>query len=126
MRTSSEGEAGTPSAELLQWSVVRSNAEVVVFLAGAVDMSTADGLGDALAAIVADRPPIVALDVADVSFLDSSGIKCLLTAATSATETGECRVVVRRPTRAIERVFSICGVAELLLDGFGGDAAGDR
>jgi anti-anti-sigma factor len=121
-----EGDAEGPSAELLQWSVVRSDAEVVVYLVGEVDISTADALGDVLAAIVADRPPIVAIDVADVSFLDSSGIKCLLTGATSALKTGECRVVVRRATSAIERVFSIGGVAELLLDGFGGDAATDR
>jgi anti-sigma B factor antagonist len=126
MTSQLEGGAGAISAELLQWSVVRSPAEIVVFLRGEVDLSTAKVLDDVLATIVADRPPIVALDVADVSFLDSSGINCLLIAARAAAETGQCKVVVRRPTRAIERVLGICGVAELFADGFDGDTDGDR
>jgi anti-sigma B factor antagonist len=126
MNSRLDSDVGTPSAELLQWSVVRSSAEIVVFLKGEVDLATAEVLQDVLTTIVADRPPILAVDVAGVSFLDSSGIKCLLTAARAAAEAGDCKVVVRRPTGAIERVFSICGVAELLSDRSDGATAGDR
>jgi anti-sigma B factor antagonist len=113
------------SDELLQWSVVRSRGAVVVSLVGEVDLSTADALSALLAEVVADKPPLVAVDVGGVSFLDSSGIKCLVDAAMCAASTG-CRLVVRSPTSTIEQVFSICGVHDLLLDGSGGDASEGR
>jgi anti-sigma B factor antagonist len=113
------------SDELLQWSVVRSTTEVVVSLVGEVDLSTADALSELLAGIVADRPPLVAVDVGRVSFLDSSGIKCLVGVAKCAARTG-CSFVVRNPTSAIKQVFAICGVDALLLVGFGGDGSEGR
>jgi anti-sigma B factor antagonist len=120
-----DDEIKTGSDELLQWSVVRSSAEVVVALVGDVDLSTTDALSGLLARVVADKPPLVAVDVGGVSFLDSSGIKCLVDAARCATQTG-CSLVVRSPTSAIRQVFAICGVDELLLDGNGGDGSKGR
>jgi anti-sigma B factor antagonist len=109
--------------ELLQWSVVRSVHETTVFLAGEVDISTADALNDVLAGALAERPRKVAVDVASVTFLDSTGIKCLLSARSSAANAGVCDVVVRRPTVAISRLFTICGVGETLLEPLVGDAS---
>jgi anti-sigma B factor antagonist len=108
--------------ELLQWSIRRSPQETTVFLIGEVDLSTADALSDLLDEVLAERPRTLAVDVALVSFLDSTGIKCLLTAATSANAVAG-RLVVRRPTDAIEQIFKICGVAETLLEDLVGDAS---
>ena len=84
-----------------------------ISLVGEVDLSTAGTLSALLMGIVADAPPRVVVDVGGVSFLDSSGIKCLVEVATCAAGTG-CSLVVRSPTSSIERVFAICGVDELL------------
>jgi anti-sigma B factor antagonist len=113
------------SHELLQWSVDRSEDTVVVSLIGEVDLSSAGALSALLEGIVAERPPNVAVDVSGVSFLDSSGIKCLMDVAMSASTTG-CTLVVRSPTTAIEHVFAICGVDDFLLDRSGGNGSGDR
>ena len=99
----------------MQWSTARSPHQVSVFLEGEVDLSTADVLRNLLAEVLAEHPTKVVVDMAGVSFLDSTGIRCLL-AAHAAAATGGCRLVVRRPTRAILRIFTICDVAETLLE----------
>jgi anti-anti-sigma factor len=116
------GEHERASAELLQWSTARLPHQVSVVLEGEVDLSTADVLSNLLAEVLAERPSKVVVDLAGVSFLDSTGIKCLLAAQTAAAS-GGCRLVVRRPTRAILRIFTICGVAETLLEALAGDAS---
>jgi len=122
MQSPSNRECQTASVELLQWSIARSPHEVVVVLEGEIDLSTADALSTLLAEVLAERPRRLVVDLAGVSFLDSTGIKCLLIATDSAATTG-CRLVVRRPTRAILRIFTICDVAEKLLGDLAGDAS---
>ena len=122
MRSTNNRERERASVELLQWSVARSPHQVIVALAGEVDLSTTDALSNLLAEVLAERPPRIVVDLARVSFLDSSGIKCLLVAADSATSAG-CRLIARRPTRAILRIFTICDVAERLLGDLAGDAS---
>ena len=78
------GEHERASAELLQWSTARSANQVSVVLEGEVDLSTADVLSNLLAEVLAERPRKVVVDLAGVSFLDSTGIKCLLAAQTAA------------------------------------------
>jgi anti-anti-sigma factor len=122
MQIGADGEHKRASVELLQWSTARSPDQVSVVLEGEVDLSTADVLGNLLAEVLEERPSKVVVDLAGVSFLDSAGVKCLLAARTAAA-TGGCRLVVRRPTRAILRIFTICDVAETLLGGLAGDAS---
>ncbi len=62
-----------PSAELVQWSVSRADDEVAVALVGEVDLSNAAALGRALAEVVEMKPARIAVDLAGVSFLDSTG-----------------------------------------------------
>lgn len=92
------------SAELLQWSTVRSPYQVSVVPEGEVDLATADVLSTLLAEVLAERPSKVVVDLAGVSFLDSTGIKCLLAAQTAATA-GGCRLVVRRPPPRDPAIF---------------------
>src|SRR5437868_5357064 len=116
MAVARDDDLETSSDELLQWSVVPAQDSVVVSLAGEVDLSTAGALSSLLQGIVADEPRFVTVDVGGVSFLDSSGIKCLVEVAACGAANG-CRVVVRNPTSAIRQVFAICGVGDLLLEG---------
>ena len=111
------------SVEHLQWSLGRSAEEVVIVLEGVIDVSSADALSNLLAEVLKGRPPKVVVDVAAVSFMDSTGIKCFLVAQAAAVMTGSCELVVRRPTPAIMRIFTICDVAETLLEALAGDAS---
>jgi anti-anti-sigma factor len=103
------------SAELLQWFVEAESGATVVALVGEVDLSTAATLGGALERVIADRPATLIVDLRGLRFLDSTGIQCLLSASKVAATVG-CRLVVRNPNPMIERIFKICGVAELLLE----------
>jgi anti-sigma B factor antagonist len=98
---------------------------VVVAVAGEMDLSNAAEFGGALAAVLDSRPARVIADLADLSFLDSSGIHCLFLAAERAATVGT-DFGVRRPTRDVLRVLEITGTDSLLIDGAREGAAQDR
>jgi anti-sigma B factor antagonist len=102
------------SAELVQWSVHRAGDEVTVALVGEVDISNETALGLALAEVVGTEPARIAIDLAGVSFLDASGVRCLLNVAKQAATAGSAMVVCR-PVGIVLRVLEICGVDQLLL-----------
>jgi anti-sigma B factor antagonist len=81
---------------------------------GEIDAHTAP----TLAAAMMDLPAGVAtLDVAGVSFMDSSGLRVLMDAATRARDRGG-DLVVTNPTPGIARLVEISGLGEQLrLDG---------
>jgi len=115
MSTASHADLPVHPVELLQWSTASSEDETIVALVGEVDCSTADALSAVLAEALDCRPVRLAVDVGQVSFLDSTGIGCLMAAQRRGSETG-CQLVVRNPTTAIARIFEICGVDKILLD----------
>jgi len=107
-------EVLTGGVERLRWSVAAEESEIVVALAGELDLATVDPLGRLLGELLQYRPTTVAVDAARLSFLDSSGIQCLVDAAQAATNVG-CKLVVQRPTANVVRVLGICGLDQLLL-----------
>ena len=113
------------SAELVQWSVSRAADEVTVALLGEIDISNEAALGVALAEVVGMKPARIVIDLAGVSYLDSSGIRCLLNIAKQAATAGSAMVVCR-PVGIVLRVLEICGVDELLLRGSDGDGSEDQ
>jgi anti-sigma B factor antagonist len=108
------GSAGGPGG--LQWSVTRTGHEVTVALVGEVDLGSASALAEALNPVIGANPFSVIIDLEQLSFLDSSGIRCLVNAAKDASAVGS-HLVVQRPTPMILRALQICGVDELLLHG---------
>jgi anti-sigma B factor antagonist len=115
----------TGSVELLQWSVSSIGPEVIVAVEGELDLANADALGEVLQQVVDEKPVRVAVDLANLSFLDSTGIRCLVAAARAAAKVG-CELVVRNPSGMVARVLELCGVDKILLDDSGGDASGGR
>jgi anti-sigma B factor antagonist len=110
------GEILGGRAEVMRWSVVTADDDVTVAIDGELDLANSASLGAALADVVDARPRRITLDLAHLSFLDSSGVHCLLDAANRAAANG-CDLGVRRPTGIVLRVLEICGVDTLLLDG---------
>ena len=99
--------------------------EVTVALVGEVDLSNEAALGVALAEVVGMKPARITVDLAGVSYLDSSGVRCLLNVANLAAAAGS-ELVVCRPVGIVLRVLQICGVDELLLRGSRGDRSEDQ
>jgi anti-sigma B factor antagonist len=116
-------EAAGTGEDPLCWSV-RCGAEgIVVAVAGEMDLATSGPLAQALTEVLETKPVTVRLDLAEVSFLDSSGIRCLVGVAERATAVGG-HLVVRNPTPMVLRVLELCGVDQLLLaDGTDGNAS---
>ena len=100
----------------MQWSVVYESEAVIVELAGELDVANAAALSHALTTIVLERPSTVTVDLTQLTFMDSSGIRCLMGAANLALD-GGCNLTVRHPNATIRRVFEVCGVDQILLHG---------
>src|SRR4051794_16437472 len=108
--TSAENRDGAPmDAELLRWSASRTGDEVRVFLVGEIDLSTTGGLTELLRSLVETSPGRVVVDLGGVSFLDSTGIACLINATTKASAAGRS-LVVQHPGEFIRRTFELVGV----------------
>jgi anti-sigma B factor antagonist len=86
---------------------------VHVALAGELDLSTVGKVQEELSRIEADSPRVVVLDLSRLSFLDSTGLRCVITAAERAREAERRFVVVRGPD-PVQRVFSITRLEDRL------------
>jgi anti-anti-sigma factor len=84
----------------------------VVALAGECDLTVRDELTSVLLAAV-DKAPVVMVDLAALSFLDSSGIHALVTAYHAARDGGRALYAVNA-TGVVAHVLELTGVGELL------------
>jgi anti-anti-sigma factor len=85
-----------------------SGAPLVV-VSGELDMSNADSLQRAVAAITADRPQRLVFDLSGVRFMDSAGIAVLVAAAAEAG-----KVQLRSPSPIVRRVVELTGLSDIL------------
>jgi anti-anti-sigma factor len=85
---------------------------VRVQVGGEIDLASVTALAEALAAVVATRPAMIEVDLADVWFMDSSGVNTLVRAYNSAAADG-CRLRVTRPQRNVYQVLRMCGLLDL-------------
>lgn len=81
----------------------------VVSAIGEIDVSNASALRDALDQALADGAKVVACDLAQVPYIDSTGIGVLVGAAHRCKEAGS-ELDVLHPQKNVERVFELLGV----------------
>lgn len=93
----------------LDLSTRQLGARAVVTVGGEVDLETASQLGDHALDALREVSPHVALDLTGVGFMDSTGLKVLLTVARRAELAGGSFVVVG-PTRPVRKIFSLTGL----------------
>ena len=79
-------------------------------LAGELDLATAPGLTEALLDFFSSEGEVY-LDLSEVSFLDSSGLRVILALALSRGDNGSS-VVLLDPSVAILRILEIMGIDE--------------
>lgn len=83
-----------------------SGEAVVVAPVGEIDLATVDALSQALAAAREESESIV-LDLREVTFMDSAGLRLVL----EASRQGASFAVVRGP-REVQRLFDLVGLDE--------------
>ena len=89
------------------------NEIVVLEVKGEVDAYTAKVLDKSLMDLLDQGQLRIVMDVSEVSFISSAGIRAILYAHRKAVQLGgEIRLV--RPTDHIRRIFEIAGLLELL------------
>ena len=88
-------------------------SSVLVRLHGELDMATAPALGRTLHTALGAGPSILALDLRELTFVDSTGIRVLITACRQAEKAG-CRFVLRSPSRSVRKALLLTGVDRLM------------
>lgn len=84
-----------------------------VVLTGELDLSTIAKVEQELARVEGQGPATVALDLSQLTFLDSSGLRVIVSADQRARRENRRFVVVRGP-ETVQRVFSITRLDEQL------------
>jgi anti-sigma B factor antagonist len=99
--------------EILEVQSEDAGGHVTVALRGELDLSTVGKVQEELRRVEAAEPAIVILDLSRLTFLDSTGLRCVVTADERARTQGRRLVIVRGPD-AVQRVFSITRLEERL------------
>jgi anti-anti-sigma factor len=95
--------------------VARGDDGVRITLEGELDLATAPEVEAALREAADDyaAPERCVLDLRELTFMDSSGLRAILSANAVARRDGRVLQIVAGPP-AVQRVFEICGVSDSL------------
>jgi anti-anti-sigma factor len=94
-------------------NVAGGESDVTVVLSGEIDFAAAPALQAALDAVIESCVGDVALDMAAVEFLDSSGL-CVLVRTHTALAQQSRRLVISTLSTNVARVFKLAGVDVVL------------
>jgi anti-sigma B factor antagonist len=93
----------------LSLALARLDNFVVVSVSGEIDLDTAPTLREELLRILSSGPPHLVLDIANVGFLDSSGLGVLVGTLRRARMLGGS-VRIAAPTRQVLEILQITGL----------------
>lgn len=98
---------------LLVQVVQRPGRTVWVTGHGEIDMTTVETLSDTLATVLRQERPIhIDVNLAEVTFMDSSGVNALMACRAEAQPAG-CRITISHPRPTVHRVLTVTGVGQL-------------
>jgi anti-sigma B factor antagonist len=99
--------------EILEVKTEKRDGLVHVALVGELDLSTVAKVQEELRKVEASSPPTMVVDLSKLTFLDSTGLRCIVTADERARGEGRRVVIVRGPD-PVHRVFTITRLEERL------------
>jgi anti-anti-sigma factor len=85
----------------------------VIALSGELDLATADELEQELLRVEATDAESIVVDLAGLRFMDSTGVRVMITADTRSRADSQRLALLRGPD-AVQRVFELTGVLDLL------------
>jgi len=94
---------------LLSVDIEKTNGRARIALSGELDISSAGRVEEELAALQAESPQLLVLDLRKLDFMDSTGLRLIVRADEAARARGTRFVIVRGP-EAVQRVFEIVGL----------------
>lgn len=103
---------GPPSATPFDVLVTGTNGAITARLVGELDLVTVPTFVQRLESLHEDGARQLTLDLADLAFIDSTGLSALVSALKRYRATGG-DIVLRAPTRATTKVLEISGLAQV-------------
>lgn len=98
---------------LLDVSTTQDDGSLRLVLTGELDISSAAKVEEELSRLEADRPALILLDLRGLEFMDSSGLRTIVSADSRAREEGRRLAIVRGPA-AVQRIFDVTRLDERL------------
>jgi anti-sigma B factor antagonist len=98
---------------LLELTVERTDDVVRLVLAGELDISSAARVEREISLLEDQAPRVLILDLRGLGFMDSTGLRIVVSANARAEQAGRRLVVVRGP-EAVQRIFRITRLEERL------------
>src|SRR5688572_26890332 len=98
---------------LLEVATSERDEVVEIAVRGELDLSTVDKLEEELKRLERGRPAVIVLDLSELEFLDSTGLRLIVTADQRARTEGRRLAVVKGP-ETVQRVFTITRLDERL------------
>ncbi len=102
-----------PGFEAMKDEAHSADGGLVLRLSGELDMASAPGLARVLDTALDAQPTSIALDLTDLAFLDSCGIRVLITACRRA-RSEDSSITLRSPCRSVLKSLSLTGVDRLM------------
>jgi anti-sigma B factor antagonist len=97
----------------LQVELERQGNRVAVLAWGELDISSAEEFSEKLRGAITESPFGVMVDLGGVTFIDSTGLRALISAATLCHGAGR-ELIVMRASEQVQCVIETSGVADLL------------
>ena len=98
---------------LLDVDTHEEDGAIRLALSGELDISSASRVEEELDRVEAERPPVLVLDLRGLAFMDSTGLRLIVSADARAREQGRRLAVVRGP-EAVQRIFRVTRLDERL------------
>jgi anti-sigma B factor antagonist len=89
-----------------QVNVTEGNQIVSISLVGELDLATAGRLESELRRVEQGRPPVLVIDLRELRFLDSTGLRMIIATDARAREDGRRVAIVRGPN-SVHKVFQL-------------------
>ena len=96
--------------EYLHLEVEETDGRTTIRLNGEFDTQAAQSFDRAVDSVMASKPAMVVIDLAEVSFIDSSGLRSLIRAQRVISVTGS--LTLQNPRPATVRLLDITGLAD--------------
>ena len=97
----------------LTMMVSKVGRDTIVALAGELDLHTASKLRELLTDLIHDVRPSLVIDLADLNFIDSTGLGTFVAALQRVRQAGGT-MILRSPTASTRRAIEIAGLDRIL------------
>ena len=105
-----------PGPDDLEVVVAVSDGVATVTVQGEIDAVTGERFSEALAEAIATSETGIVIDMHEITFFGSEGVRAIVDARRLAADAGRT-VAVARPSPVVKRLFGIIGLDELVRSG---------